>query len=277
MSKTWFEKNFGDISMLVILIPGLAFLMTYAYFDGYCSYFNIPSGLISIGAKDIASMVLLVLIAIFCFFLFDFMLVQFFFRFFFNCYPLNSKVSQDQFLRYSFIILFLCIVIPMEIINPIPINLLIMFICAPTLLLVGFIISHILFIRKKKRNVKIQMIDQENEKEDKVFSGIIERIFGTRLVFTILFVIFLYVFTMNYGKYTARMQNTFYSFINRNDIVGILINDENYLIAKYLDDKELSRTEVITISDGLCLELKANPEFVKLVTEYNELKKSTKR
>lgn len=277
MSKTWFEKKFGDISMLVILIPGLAFLMTYAYLDGYCDYFNIPSGLISIGAKDIANMVFLVLISIFCFFLLDFMLVQFFFRFFFNCYPLNSKVGQDQFLRYSFFILFLCMLIPMEIVNPIPMNLLIMFICAPTLLLVGFIISHILFIRKKKRNVKIQMIDQENETEDKVFPGIIERIFGTRLVFTILFVIFLYIFTMNYGNYSARMQNLFYSFSNRNDIVGILINDENYLIAKYLDDKELSKTEVITISDGLCLELKANSDFVKMVTEYNEVRKTLKR
>lgn len=78
MSKTRIERKLGDISMLVIIIPGIAFLMTYAFEIGYCGYFNIPSGLITIDAKEIASMVLMVLMAIFCLYIFDFALVQFF-------------------------------------------------------------------------------------------------------------------------------------------------------------------------------------------------------
>jgi hypothetical protein len=273
MYKTWFERKLGDISMLAIIIPGVAFLMAYAYAKGYCSYFNIPSSLITIGAKEMASMVLFVIVSLFLIYLFDFALVQLFFIHFFKCYPENSKIYQDQFLNYSCNVIFCCMLIALCIIAPIPKGIMILFFCTPVLLLVGFIVSHVSFLRRKKRNQEIQMVDKEREKDDKEFPGIIERIIGTRVFIAILFVICLYIFTMNLGTYVARNQNSFYEVNKRVDVVGVFINDNNQLIAKYVDDKELSKTEAIDITTGVCFEEISNPEFAKLVYDYNEGKK----
>lgn len=272
MSKTWFEKKLSDISMLVIIIPGLAFLMTYAYEIGDCGYFNIPCSLISIDAKEIASMVMMVLLAIFCFYLFDFALVQFFFKFFFSCYPIGSKIYQDQYLNYSCSTLFVGLLISMSIISPIPISLFILLLSVPVLLLISFIIRHISFQRKKKKNIEIQVVEEETDKSDKEMPGIVRLILGPRVIVFILFVICLFVFTMSFGSSSARKQEVFYSIDNRNDVVGILIND-NKIVVKYSDDQLLSKTEVIDVSSVRFIEETHNIDFVKLAGDYNDLKK----
>ena len=272
MSKTWIERKLGDISMLVIIIPGIAFFMTYAFEIGYCGYFNIPSGLITIDAKEIASMVLMVLMAIICLYIFDFALVQFFFKFFFNCYPYGSKIYQDQYLNYSCNTLFVGLLISMSIISPIPKNLFFLFLCLPVLLLVSFIICHISFQRKKKKNIEIQMVEEETDNSDEEMAGIVRLILGPRVIVSILFVICLFLFTMSFGSFSARKQKVFYSIDNRSDVVGILIND-NQIIVKYSGDQGLSKTEVIDVSSVSFIEGRDNPEFVKLAGDYNESKK----
>lgn len=271
MSKTWFEKKLSDISMLVIIIPGMAFLMTYAYEIGYCGYFNIPCSLISIDAKEIASMVMMVLLAIFCFYLFDFALVQFFFKFFFNCYPFGSKIYQDQYLNYSCTTLFVGLLISMSIISPISKSLFILFIFVPALLLVSFILSHISFQRKKKKNIEIQMVE-DVDNSDKEMTGIVRLILGPRIIVSILFVICLFLFTMSFGSFSARKQKVFYAIDNRSDVVGVLIND-NHIIVKYSENQELSKTEVIDVSSVSFIEERDNLEFVKLAGDYNNSKK----
>lgn len=272
MRKTWFEKKLGDISMLVIIIPGIAFLMTYAFEIGYCGYFNIPVGLITIDAKEIASMVMMVLIAIFCLYLFDFALLQFFFKFFFNCYPYGSKIYQDQYLNYSCNTIFVGLLISLSIISPIPKNLFIMFLFVPALLLISFIISHISFQRKKKKNIEIQMVEEDNNDSDKEVSGIVSLILGPRLIVSILFVICLFLFIMSFGSFAAKKQKLFYSIDNRSDVVGIIINN-NQVVVKFSGDQELSKTEVIDVSSVMFIEEIENPEFYKLVTDFNESKK----
>ena len=267
---TWFEKKFGDISMLVILIPGMAFLMTYAYVAGYSNYFNIPGGLISIEAKDIACMVLLVLTTLFCIFIIDNGLVKLFYSFFFKRYPIDSKVYQDQFLNYSINTLLSFFLLAFCIITNVSKGEMILAFSIPFIILVVFIIRHIAFIRKKKRNVSIPMVEDEEEKKpSEEFKGIVERIFGARLLLTILFVLGLYSFTTGFGAFVARSQKTFYSIDDRSEIVGVLISN-NQIIAKYLDDPTLSKTEVIDISSVRFVDKKENDSFFELAKERNE-------
>lgn len=269
--KTWFEKTFGSISMIVIIIPGLAYLMTFAYSIGYYTYFNVPSEMITIGADDIASMVILVMVALFALFLIDFFLVQFFFKFFFKLYPVDSKIFSDQYVKYSIIVFFICLLVPLNVLFPIPKILLVSFVSVPVLFLLSFVLSHFSFLRKKKQNEYTQITD-DNEESDKEFPGIIELIIGKRIFFVVLFVLFMFVLVMSFGSFLAKKQDVFYSIDKRNDIVGVYINNDNLLIAKYLDDKELAKTEIISVADEICIELKNNPEFVKLVKDYNEFK-----
>lgn len=274
---TWFEKKFFDISMLVILIPGMAFFMTYAYVAGYSNYFNIPGGLISIEAKDIACMVLLVLSTLFCIFIIDNGLVKLFYSYFFNCYPIDSKVYQDQFLNYSINTILCYFLLALCLITNVSKGEIILAFSIPFIILIIFIIRHITFTRKKKRNVSIPMVvDEEEKKPSEEFEGIVERIFGARLLLTIFFVLGLYSFTTSFGVYVARSQKTFYSIDGRSEIVGVLISD-NQIIAKYLDDPTLSKTEVIDISSIRFVDKKENEPFFELARDREEKEKEERQ
>ena len=103
--------------------------------------------------------------------------------------------------------------------------------------------------------------DEEEKKPSEEFKGIVERIFGARLLLTILFVLGLYSFTTGFGAFVARSQKTFYSIDDRSEIVGVLISN-NQIIAKYLDDPTLSKTEVIDISSVRFVDKKENEPFL---------------
>ncbi len=267
---TKIEKLLGEASVLVVVIPALIFLMSFAYMLGYYGYFNIPFDFISLQTQDIATVSLLAIIIVICIGLFDFAAFNCFFKYFFKHYPSGSTILANQYFDYVMFIVYLPILIVLFVLD-VPVELIWILISAPILFLCDFIIHHFSFLRKQKKtkNSEKQINNTDGSKHFVEIPSITEIVLGRRVMLYLLLMIAFFFFSVGFGEFFARSQKDFYIIDNRTDIVGIIINEDSIIIKKQ-DDSSLSTTGVILLSDVKYIEKKENIEFQSLVRTIND-------
>ena len=264
-NKRTLDDILNDGAIIALILTGAFFIAAYSKQVGYCNYYNIPNSLILVNGNSIAEW--------FEEFGLFFLLIasgeSFIARLLqpvFDSYP--SEVWDEQSSNYFFFI-FIVFFGVIQIALETGIVLICIWFGMALIPLCFFIVTHLKF---KKGTLSIKSTAANtNINSDPSRYSIIKILLGKRLIPILGFSVLLIVFANATGKNSGEHQSLFYAINSRTDIIGIQIYGD-YLIAKKIDDKTLSYTEVISLSNGVVLELVENEEFVEIVRAYNEAK-----
>lgn len=273
MSKNRLEKMLGESTVLVVLVPSLAYFLTYCFQLGYCSYYNIPVIGVRISTDDVLGMMvvlglsLIVLIAIDTFF------SNAILKHFFKHYPFWGNVYAEQYKKYIFLFL-LCVLFAIaNLIGPLPKSMNLYFVIPIIVIIVSFLVQHICFRVRSRRNNAGTKFDEDPKETEPPITGFVESILGWRTISFILLLGMLFLFFFLFGSNEAAKNKKFYAIEGRPEVIGVVVSD-HFIVAKSKTDASLEYTELISFEDGIAISEIESEEFFKLVKDYKEEKRN---
>ena len=261
MRKNKLEKLLSNPTVIVVLVPAIATMMSYMFKIGYCSYFEIPFSLVSVSAKDISVMAVVLMAFVFVVSSIDFVFTAIILDPVFKKYEEGSDFWNSQYDLYSSFVAFFLIAVFLFLLGAHWVF--IILVSIPLIIIpIQFVVRHI------KNSLNIETPNEKKKETHFSCPSIFERVLGFNSIVYISLTFFIAIITLFFGMRMASLRTTFYKIDNRDDIVGIEIAGD-CLIAKSSTEDSLTNNIIINLSEISSIEKDNYDDFQLYVRSYN--------
>ena len=256
MKRNGLEKLLSNPSVIVVIVPAVAFLMAYVYRIGFFLYFKIPLSFLVVSAKDVSIMASILIAFLLLLLSFDTVLSAIVLDPFFRKYENDKEMTAQQYNLYCSFVAFFLLDIALFILGFWP--LLFVSLIPLVIIPIQFVVGH------KKYDPEVKAVSNKKKERHYYCPGIVFSILGTKTTTVLFLVSSIVLFTAGLGLRVASLKTTFYCVDNRDDIVGIVLSDDS-VIAKRVDDSSLNETIILRITDTSVIKQVKAEEYASLL------------
>ena len=181
MKRNKLEKLLSNPSVIVVIVPAVAFLMAYVYKIGFFFYFKIPLSFLIVSARDVSIMAALIIICLLILLSFDATFTAIVLDPFFRKYEKDSVMTEQQYDLYCSFVAFFLLDIAIFVLGVFwPI---LIFASLPLIIIpIQFIVRH------KKYNPEVKAVSFQKKENHYYCPSIVCTILGMRTTAVIIFV-----------------------------------------------------------------------------------------